>query len=263
MLSPIPALPDRRWPMPTPPAPTDEAGLRGLVSHVARQLHQFRYVSGAAGSVSARVGTDDRREHGTYRLLITPSGVAKSLIQPDQLVMIGPDGTRLSGQTDAARSLQPDDELGLHLECYGQRPELLGIVHAHPPIAVALTMAGVSLRTCLVPEAVVILGVVPTTPYALPNSPELAHAIRVLISQHDAILLAAHGSLTVGADVWQAYLRLETLEHTATIVHHARQLGPLSPLSPAQVAELLHLRRKLGYWREGDDELFCEACGVC
>jgi len=255
MLSPVPALPDRRWPMATPPAPTDESGLRGLVSHVARQLHQFRYVSGAAGSVSARLGAD--------RLLITPSGVAKSLIQPDQLVTVALDGTRLTGQTDAARTLQADDELGLHTECYGQRPELLGIVHAHPPIAVALTMAGVSLRTCLVPEAVVILGLVPTTPYALPNSPELARAVRLLIAQHDAILLAAHGSLTVGADVWQAYLRLETLEHTATIIHHARQLGPVSPLAPDQVAELMQLRRMLGYWREGDDERVCEACGAC
>lgn len=255
MLSPIPALPERRWPMATPPAPTDETGLRGLVSHVARQLHQFRYVSASAGSVSARLDTD--------RLLITPAGVAKSLIQPDQLVVIASDGTRLSGQLEAARALQPDDEFSLHVECYRQRPEIFGVVHAHPPVAVALTMAGVSLRMCLVPEAVVILGLVPTTPYALPNSPELAHAIRVLIAQHDAILLAAHGSLTVGADVWQAYLRLETLEHTATIVHHTRQLGPLSPLPPVQVAELLALRRALGYWRAGDDERFCEACGAC
>ena len=255
MLTPLPSLPDRRWPLVVTPAPTDEAGLRGLVSHVARLLHQFRYVSGAAGSVSAWLDAE--------RLLITPAGIAKSLIQPDQLVVIAPDGIRLGAQTDAARALQPDDELSLHVECYRQRPELLGIVHAHPPVAVALTMAGVSLRTCLVPEAVVILGLVPTTPYAVPNSPELAHAIRVLIAQHDAILLAAHGSITVGADVWQAYLRLETLEHTATIVHHARQLGPLAPLPPAQVAELLTVRRTLGYWREGDAERFCEACGAC
>ena len=88
-------------------------------------------------------------------------------------------------------------------------------------------------------------------------------AIRALITQHDAIMLAYHGSLTVGSDVWQAYLKLETLEHTAVILHRTAQLGPIRPLPPEEVARLLEIRRQSGYWRPGDEERFCEACGVC
>ncbi len=254
-LAPIPYLSDRSWPVGVPHAPRDEPSLRNLICHVARLLHQFRLVDGASGGISTRLSGG--------RILCTPFGLAKSLLQPDQLIIVDSDGARIGPETDTSRALRLDDELAMHLECYRQRPDVEGVVHAHPPLSVALTMAGVSLRRCLVPEAVVTLGLVPTTPYAPPNSPEALHAIRLLIAQHDAMLIAAHGSLTVGSDVWQAYLRLETLEHTATIIHHAMQLSPLTPLDPAQVAALLDTRRALGFWRDGDAERFCEACGAC
>lgn len=254
-LTPIPYSSERNWPKGVPHAPRDEASLRSLICHVARLLHQFRLVDGAAGGITARLGGG--------RILCTPADLAKSLLQPDQLIVVDMDGTRVSTETETSRALQPDDELLMHLESYRQRPDVEGIVHAHPPVAVALTMAGISLRTCLVPEAVITLGLVPTIPYALPNSAETLNAVRLVIAQHDAMLMAYHGSLTVGGDVWQAYLRLETLEHTALIVHNAMQLGPVAPLNPAQVAALLERRRALGYWREGDEDRFCEACGAC
>ncbi len=252
-LSPIPASPDRSWPMGALHLLRDEASLRSLICHVARLMHQFRFVDGAAGSISARLGAD--------RILITPAEFAKSVLQPDQLLVVDLDGIRRDSASDT--TLRVDDELAMHLACYRQRPDIAGVVHAHSPMAVALTLAGVSLRTCFLPEAVIVLGLVPTTPYAPPTSPENLNAIRLLIAQHDAMLMAAHGSLTVGADVWQAYLRLETLEHTALILHSARQISPIAPLSPDQVAALLEIRRARGFWREGDADRFCEACGVC
>ncbi len=252
-LSPIPLPPERAWPIDAELMPRSESSLRSLICHVARLMHQFRFVAGAAGSISARLSES--------RVLITPAGVAKSLLQPDQLMIISIDGSHPN--PDGERGLRADDELAMHVACYAARPDIAGVVHAHPPMAVALTLAGISLRTCIVPEAVVMLGLIPTTPFAPPDSPEAANAIRLLIAQHDALLMAGHGSLTVGADVWNAYLRLETLEHTAFIVHSARQLGPIAPLPPDQVAVLLETRRALHLWREGDAERFCEACGVC
>src|SRR5205085_2843278 len=126
----------------------------------------------------------------------------------------------------------------------------------HPMTAIALTAAGVSMRTCVIPEAVIVLGLVPTAIYSAPNSPENREAIRTLIAQHDAIMLSHFGSVTVGMDVWQAYLKLETLEHTASILHRIAQLGPITALPPAQVARLLDIRHALGYWRNGDEERF-------
>ena len=253
MLTPLPMPTDPARSSGVPALPRDEASLRSVICHVARLLHQFRFVDGTVGSISARLSGD--------RILITPEGLAKSLLQPDQLVVVDLEGTRID--TAAEPSLRPDSERALHLACYRQRSDVAGVVHAHPPIAVALTLAEVSMRTCVLPEAVIVLGLVPTTPYAPPDSPDAANAIRLLIAQHDALLLAAHGSLTVGADVWQAYLRLETLEQTAVILHNARQVGSVAPLPPEQVAALLETRRARGFWHEGDEQRFCEACGAC
>lgn len=216
-------------------------------------MHEARYIDGSEGEISARLGTQ--------HILATPSGLSKGFLQPDQLIVLDLEGKQVGSIADP--NLRPTAELLTHLECYRQRPDVQGVVHAHPPTAVALTIAGVSLRACVIPEAIVVLGLVPTAAYSDPSSAENRDAIRILIAQHDAILLAYHGSLTVGADVWQAYLKLETLEHAAVILHRAAQLGPIAPLPPEQVAKLLDMRRQLGYWRDGDEERFCELCGVC
>ena len=90
-----------------------------------------------------------------------------------------------------------------------------------------------------------------------------ANAAETTIEMHDAIMLAYHGSLTVGPDVWTAYLRLESLEHTAKILYMVQQLGGGEALPPNQVQKLFDLRQKIGLGRPGDNERYCEHCGVC
>ncbi len=253
-LTPIPYS-DRNLPAVAPGSQPDEASLRSLICNIGRLMHQGRYIDATAGNISARL--DEKR------VLATPSGLAKGFLQPDQLIVVDLDGNKVGPGTDANRDLHPTSELLMHLECYRQRPDVNGVVHAHPPTAIALTIAGVSMRTCVIPEAIVVLGLVPTAQYTTPAGPENRDAIRALVTQHDAIMLAYHGSPTVGSDVWQAYLKLEMLEHAAIILQRTAQLGPITPLTPPQVAKLLEFRRQLGYWRPGDEERFCEACGVC
>jgi L-fuculose-phosphate aldolase len=126
-----------------------------------------------------------------------------------------------------------------------------------------MTIAGYSFQRCLIPETVVLLGIIPVTPYATPASLENRDAISQLICQHDAILLAYHGSLTVAEDVWKAYLRLESLEHTAKILYMVEQLGGAKqPIPPDQIEKLLKVREQLGLARPGDAQRFFEACGV-
>ncbi len=80
---------------------------------------------------------------------------------------------------------------------------------------------------------------------------------------HDAIVLAHHGSLTVGPTVWDAYLKLESLEHTAKIVAQARLLGgELKPLPPEQIQKLLQMRQELGFGRETDADEFSGYYGL-
>jgi L-fuculose-phosphate aldolase len=151
----------------------------------------------------------------------------------------------------------------MHLEAYRRRPDVNGVVHAHPITAVALSIAGVSMAECMIPEAVVVLGLVPTTPYANPASEENQRAIAEVIVSHDALVLQYHGTLTVGADVYEAYLRLETLEHTAKILALTKLLGGGPALPPDQVSKLLSARQAGGFARPNDAGEFCLACGVC
>ncbi len=151
----------------------------------------------------------------------------------------------------------------MHLEAYRQRPDIGGVVHAHPPITVALSIAGVSLADCMLPEVIVNLGLVPTTEYATPASEENVRAIRDLIANHDGMILQRHGTLTVGRTPWEAYLRLESLEQVARITLILQQLGRGEPLPPDYVEKLLEQRRKMGLAHLGEEEEFCELCGVC
>src|SRR5690349_5782407 len=179
-----------------------EDQLRAEIVRVGRWLHENEYVDGASGNISARLGPD--------RLLATPSGLPKGFLEPEQLIIVNMSGELISG----APGLKPTSELRMHLEAYRRRPDVNAVVHAHPITSIALSIAGISLAECVIPEAIVILGLIPTTPYATPSSEENRRAISEVIISHDAIILQYHGSLTVGRDVMEAYMRLETLEHT-------------------------------------------------
>ena len=232
-----------------------ESELREQICLIGQLMHRNQYIDGASGNISARLGPD--------RILTTPSGLAKGFMSPDELIIVNMEGERVGAITPSNQHLRPTSELTMHLECYRQRPDVQGVVHAHPPTAVAMTIAGYDFGQCLIPEMVVTLGIIPTTPYATPSSVENRDAISRLILEHDAIMLAYHGSLTVAANVWDAYMRLESLEHAAKILYMVQQLGGAkSSISPDQVEKLIAIREKLGYARPGDAERFYRACGV-
>ena len=228
-----------------------EDALRAEIVRAGQWMHAHEYVDGTSGNISARLDAD--------HLLATPSGLAKEFLEPDQLIIVNTRGELVSG----APGLTPTSELLMHLEAYRRRPDVGAVVHAHPVTSVALSIAGISLAECVIPEAVVVLGLVPTIPYATPASAENQRAISEVIVGHDAIILQYHGTLTVGRDVMEAYLRLETLEHTAKIIALAKTLGGAPPLPPEQVVKLIEARKSGGFARPGDEEAFCLACGVC
>ncbi len=232
-----------------------EQALREEIVRVGRLMYERGLAVAADGNISAPL------DEGY--VLCTPSGLCKGMMTPDQLIVVDMDGRKVGPGTSANRDLQPTSEVRMHLEAYRQRPDIGGVVHAHPPITVALSIAGVSLADCMLPEVIVTLGLVPTTEYATPASAENVRAIRDLITNHDGIILQRHGTLTVGRDPWEAYMRLESLEQVARITLVLQQLGRGEPLPPEQVEKLLAQRQKMGLSRPGEEEEFCEVCGVC
>lgn len=214
-----------------------EQKLREEICLVGRQMYEYRYIDGTAGNISARLDS--------HHVLITPSNLSKGFMKPEQIIIVDLDGNKVdTGET--TRDLKPSSETPMHLEAYKRRPDVNGVVHAHPPFAVSLTMAGINMQTYTIPEAILLLGVVPNAPYATPTTTEDRDVISELATKHDAIMLSLHGSLTMGKDVWQAYMRLETLEHTAHLTYLVHQLGGGKSLPEMQIRKLLSIRKEWG-----------------
>ena len=108
---------------------TDE--LREAVCVVCRRLYERGLIAGRDGNVSVRLAEES--------LLITPAGLSKVDVRPEDLVELGLDGTVRRG------ALRPSSELAVHLRAYQRRPDVHAVVHAHPPAATAFAVAGIAL----------------------------------------------------------------------------------------------------------------------
>ena len=161
-----------------------ERALRDLICELGRRLYAKDYVAATDGNLSVRLG------EGRY--LVTPSGVSKGFMAPEHLLIADGEGRLLHGEGKVT------SEFFTHLAAYEEREDVLAVIHAHPPMCTAVTLAGIDMRVPLLPEVVAAVGGVPTCPYATPGTREGADAVRAAIRTADAVLLDRHGSLTVG-----------------------------------------------------------------
>src|SRR5574342_712350 len=197
-----------------------------------RRLYARAYVASNDGNISARLDES--------RLLTTPKSVSKGFMTPDMMVIVDYDGKKLGGDRDAS------SELPMHLEIYRNRPDVQAVVHAHPPIATGFAVAGIPLNRAVLAEVLTTLGSIPIADYATPSTKELPAAVRKYVKAHDGMLLANHGALTLGADLFSAYYKMETIEHFAHISLVARLLGNENLIAREEVARLQELRGTYG-----------------
>lgn len=209
-----------------------EQALRTDIVEIGRRLHERGYVASNDGNISVRLPGD--------RLLATPKGVSKRDMTPDMMVITDLDGQKLAGERS------PSSELLMHLEVYRNRPDIQAVVHAHPPLATGFAVAGIPLDRAVLAEVVTTLGSIPIAAYGTPSTPELADAVRQYIKAHDGLLLANHGALAAGGDLFGAYYKMETIEHFAKISLVARLLGREHLLSREEVGRLQSLRGMYG-----------------
>jgi L-fuculose-phosphate aldolase len=120
------------------------------------------------------------------------------------------------------------------------------VVHAHPPHAVAMTIAGIDMQAPFIPEIIVTIGGIPTANFGTPGTPELAASIRSIIKCSDTLVMTHHGSVTLGTNLLDAYKKLDMVEHTAKILYLAHSVGAPRPLAPEYVKKLLATREMLG-----------------
>jgi L-fuculose-phosphate aldolase len=209
-----------------------ESQLRADIVEVGRRMYAREYTDSNAGNISLRL--DD------HRLLMTPKSVCKGFMTPDMMCITDLDGRKLEGDRD------PSTEMLMHLEVYRQRPDVRAVVHAHPPTATGFAVAGIPLDRAVLAEVLTTLGSVPIAEYATPSTAELPEAVRKYIKAHDGMLLANHGALTVGPDVYAAYYKMETIEHFAKISLVARLLGREHLITRDEVDRLQELRGSYG-----------------
>jgi L-fuculose-phosphate aldolase len=211
--------------------PTNAEVKRDILE-AGRRLYQRGFVAANDGNLSARVS--DRH------IWATPTGVSKGFMTEEMLVKLDLEGNVIEG------THRPSSEIKMHLRIYREAPDILAVAHAHPPVAASFAAAGIPLDKALLQEAVVLLGVIPVAPYALPGSDALAESVVPYLKEYNGLLLEHHGAVTWGCDVLQALYRLESIEYNATVMMYTKMMGIERPMTNGQIDDLIKLRPAWG-----------------
>ncbi|MCS7112460.1 MAG: class II aldolase/adducin family protein [Nitrososphaerota archaeon] len=179
-----------------------EEELKIEIIRVMKTLYGRGLVSALGGNVSARIP-------GSDTIWITPSGIFKGDLKPDDLVKISLDGDVIEG------FMRPSIEWPMHTVIYRVRPDVNAVIHAHNPITTGLALAGIELKPITV-EAVVTLRSVPVIPFAYPGTDELAKLVAERVMGVRALILQNHGVVALGYNLVEAEAIVETLEEVAT-----------------------------------------------
>ncbi len=207
-----------------------EQELREDIARVGRLVFEKGWVAANDGNISVRL--DDER------ILATPTGVSKGMLSPSDLILCNLQGDKICGERDRTT------EMAMHLTIYRMRPDIRSVLHAHPPVATGFAAAGRALNLALLPEVVVALGTVPLADYGLPGTPALTEGMLPYIPKYDAMLMANHGAVSYGEDVFQAFFRMETVEHFARITLVAELLGGPKVLPRVEIQKLFDSRAR-------------------
>jgi L-fuculose-phosphate aldolase len=205
--------------------------MKKQIIETARWLWEKKFIVGTDGNLSVRLDDD--------RIMVTPGGLAKGRLSPDDLVLVDRNGKHLQGRNKAS------SELAMHLCVYRERPDITACVHSHAPYSTAFAVAGVHLAEDVLPEVVVGVGGIPLTDYAPPGTDAVPKVLEPFLADNNAFLLRNHGLLTIGRTLEEAYNRHETVEHYARIVHLARQLGNVESIPSEDYERLAKMRQKL------------------
>ncbi|PTX60817.1 L-fuculose-phosphate aldolase [Melghirimyces profundicolus] len=199
---------------------------------VGRRLYDRGLVASDGGDISIRLPGE--------RFLITAGGVSKGFLDKTDVVVVDFEGRVVEG----AGKVSPESRM--HAAIYGERKDLGSVIHAHPPTATALTVAGISLMDPVLPEIVLRLGGIPTVPLGMPGTEDLVRKIRPYLTDHDALMLENRGAVTVGGDLFEAHRKMEWVEMAARVRSIARGLGEERRLTAEEVSSLIGLRSDWG-----------------
>ncbi|HNX26918.1 MAG TPA: class II aldolase/adducin family protein [Phycisphaerae bacterium] len=208
-----------------------EDTLRVQMCDIGRRMYERGYVAANDGNLCCRLGNG--------RFLCTPTGVSKGFMKPHMLCIVDENGCQLEGEWPCT------SEIKLHLAIMREVPHIHAVAHAHSPYASAFAVAGRPVPPALMPEVEALLGPVPTAPFALPGSKELAESVIPFVRNNaNTVLLSNHGAVGCDVTLEAAYFHLETLDSYLRTVVLAEKIGTPKPISEQAVAGLLEWKRK-------------------
>ena len=207
--------------------------LKEQLCDIGRRMWQREYVDGNGGNLAIRVGAD--------LALCTPTLVSKGFMKPDDLCLVDFDGHQLAGTKRCT------SEILMHLQIMRHQPRAVATCHCHPPLATGFAVAGILPPTRLVSEYELFVSLA-LAPYRTPGTPELGRLVSKLADRHNTILLANHGVVSWSHNnLEDAYFKMEILENYCRTVLTTKRLGvPAKKMTPAQLAELLKIKKRLG-----------------
>ena len=202
--------------------------LREKLCELGHNLYSRSLTHGNTGNLSVRLPNGN--------LIVTPTGTSLGDLSPDNLSLVEPDGTLLSGPS-------PTKEMPLHQAFYNTRGDRAGaVVHLHSCYSTALSLLGSDNESDwlphLTPYSIMQLGQVRLLPYFLPGSPEIGVAIKGLAGRHAAVMLAHHGPVITAKTLEATVYAAEELEATAKLAFLTRALEP-NVLTKDQVSTLV------------------------
>ncbi len=190
-------------------------------------------LSAADGNISVRLSDQD--------ILFTPSGISKAFMNVTDIASVTIDNKINYGK--------PSSERLMHLEVFRRCPEAQVVIHAHPPHAIAWSIAKPHLKKlpsdCL-SEVILATGDIPFVPYARPGTQAMGDVLAPYLPESRALILKRHGALCWGQDLEEAYRGMERIENSCEILALAERLGGLHPLPPEEVEYLYEMRKKIG-----------------
>ncbi|MFA6540266.1 MAG: class II aldolase/adducin family protein [Bacteroidota bacterium] len=191
---------------------------------VCRKVEAKGFITATDGNISARLPNGN--------ILATPTSVNKGFVEIDDLVELDAKGKQLSGKQ------RPSSEIDMHLFIYRHRHDVTAVVHCHPPYSTGFAVANIALDRFVFPEVIVGFGKIPLAQYATPSTKEVGESLAPFVKEYDAVLLANHGVVTYGSDLWDAYFKMEKVEHVAQMIFIAEKMGGARELTEEQLEKL-------------------------
>lgn len=185
---------------------SEHAKLREDICTLAKSMFDRGLTCGSSGNISAQLSDGS--------VLVTPTGRAMGFLDPAQISHLDTNFRLISGDP-------PTKETPLHSAFYETRNDTGAVVHLHSTHSVALSMLPETdpdnVLPALTPYAIMRVGQVKLLPFFLPGDPAMGDAVRGLAGKRSAVLLANHGPVVAGKDIWAASFAMEELEETAKL----------------------------------------------